>query len=298
MSIGAVLASARREAGLSVTQVSDQARVREMIVSDIEDDDYSACGGDSYARGYIRIIALAVGTDPKPLVREYNTTIAEDKGELATRRKRLRLGWVAVLVLVWLGIAAYDLRAGLPGVTSAAPAARVHPVTHSHAGRAPSAPKTVISGAAAVRTLTPVSATAFGSSGAGKGDAPQLAPLAIDDSPATAWHTDWYATARFGDLYTGTGLLLDLGRPATITAAQITLGPVHGASFELRAGVAPLMASLPAVAQAADAAGAVNLQLTPPAHGRYVLVWFTSLPRDPAGTFQASVYNIRLEGHA
>ena len=58
------------------------------------------------------------------------------------------------------------------------------------------------------------------------------------------------------------------------------------------------MASLPAVAQAADAAGAVNLQLTPPAHGRYVLVWFTSLPRDPAGTFQASVYNIRLEGHA
>ena len=93
-----------------------------MIVTDIEDDDYSACGGDSYARGYIRIIARAVGTDAGPLVREYNTTIAEDKGGLATRRKRLRLGWVAVLVLVWVGIAAYDLRAGVPLVT------RPHPL--------------------------------------------------------------------------------------------------------------------------------------------------------------------------
>ncbi len=297
MSIGAVLASARYESGLSVTQVSEQARVREMIITDIEDDVYSACGGDSYARGYIRIIAQAVGTDPVPLIREYNTTIAEDKGELATRRKWFRLGWVALLVLVWLGVAAYDLRAGLPKVASAAPAARVHPVTQGHAGRAP-APKTAISVAVPARALTPVSATAFGPSGAGMGDAPQLASLAIDDNPATAWHTDWYATARFGDLYAGTGLLLDLGRAATITAAQITLGPVRGASLELRVGAAPLIASLPAVAQAADAPGAVNLQLNPPAHGRYVLVWFTSLPRDPAGTFQASVYDIRLEGHA
>ena len=114
-----------------------------------------------------------------------------------------------MLVLVWLGIGAMYLRAALPKVASAAPAARVHPVTHGHAGRVSPDPKTAISGAAGVRTLTPVSATAFGPSGAGKGDAPQLAPLAIDDDPATAWHTDWYATARFGDLYAGTGLLLD-----------------------------------------------------------------------------------------
>ena len=88
-----------------------------------------------------------------------------------------------------------------------------------------------------------------------------------------------------------------MGRPVTIAAARITLGPDPGASFELRVGAAPALASLPAVAQAADAAGAVNLQLTQPAYGRYVLVWFTSLPRDPAGTYQVSVYDIRLEGH-
>ena len=185
-----------------------------------------------------------------------------------------------------------------PGsVASAAHAARVNPVTHGHPGRAPSVPKTAISKAVPRAYAHPGQRNRVRPRRPGKGDAPQLAPLAIDDNPATAWHTDWYATARFGDLYAGTGLLLDLGRPATITAAQVTLGPVHGASFELRVGTAPLISSLPAVAQAADAAGAVNLQLTPPAHGRYVLVWFTSLPRDPAGTFQASVYDIRLEGH-
>ena len=73
MSIGEALAEARRAAGLTVTQVSDQTRIRETIITGIEDDDYSACGGDSYARGYIRSIARAVGADPEPLIREYDT---------------------------------------------------------------------------------------------------------------------------------------------------------------------------------------------------------------------------------
>jgi hypothetical protein len=160
----------------------------------------------------------------------------------------------------------------------------------------PSAPKRSGAGAVPARTLTPVSAVAFGSSGAGRGDAPQLAPLAIDGNPATAWHTDWYATANLGGLYAGTGLLLDMGHTATITAARITLGPDQAASFQLRVGGAPLLGALASAAQAADTSGVVDLRLTAPAHGRYVLIWFTRLPRDPAGTFQASVYDIRLEG--
>ena len=74
VSIGEALADARRQAGLTVSCLSDRARVRETIITAMEGDDYSACGGDSYARGYIRIIARAVGADPEPLIREYNTT--------------------------------------------------------------------------------------------------------------------------------------------------------------------------------------------------------------------------------
>ena len=301
MSIGEALADARRDAGLTVTEVSEQARIREKIITHIEDDDYSVCGGDPYVRGYIRIIAGALRADPDPLIQEYNTAIADDVSAPVTRRRRLRPNWAAVLVLVWVGIAAYDLRAGLPQVTSAATSASAHSVTHrpaAHAGHVPPAPKRPITSGVPVRTLTPVSAAAFGPSGTGQGDAPQLAPLAIDGNPATAWHTDWYATAGFGGLYAGTGLLLDMGRTDTITAARITLGPDQGASLQLRVGAAPLLAGLAPVAQAVDTAGAVYLRLTTPAHGRYVLIWFTSLPRDPAGTFQASVYDIHLEGQA
>jgi hypothetical protein len=147
-----------------------------------------------------------------------------------------------------------------------------------------------------VRALVPVRATAFGVSGPGEGDNPGAARRAIDGRPGTAWRTDWYTTARFGNLYPGTGLLVDMGRPVTITAAIITLGSRHGAGLELRVGAAPTLADLPPVAQAADAGGVVRLRLRTPAHGRYVLIWFTRLPPDPAGTFQASVYDLRLEG--
>ena len=72
MSIGETLADARRQAGLTVTQVSERTRIRESIIRAIEQDDFSTCGGDFYARGHIRSIASVVGTDPVPLVREYD----------------------------------------------------------------------------------------------------------------------------------------------------------------------------------------------------------------------------------
>ena len=72
MSIGDTLADARRQAGLTVTQVADRTRIRETIIRGIEQDDFSACGGDFYARGHIRSIASVVGIDPVPLIREYD----------------------------------------------------------------------------------------------------------------------------------------------------------------------------------------------------------------------------------
>jgi len=144
--------------------------------------------------------------------------------------------------------------------------------------------------------LIPVSAAAFGVTGAGQGDDPQLARLAIDHSRATAWTTDWYTSAHFGNLYSGTGLLIDMGRPVTVTSAQIWLGSAPGASFQLRVGSTPALTGLPPVARAFGASGVVRLQLSRPAHGRYVLIWFTKLPLDSKGNFQASVHNVRLEG--
>jgi len=336
VSIGEVLAEARRGAGLTVAQVSQRTRIREAIITGIEGDDYSACGGDFYARGHIRAIARAAGADPEPLIRAYDTArrgplpLPGDATEPVTplresnmaRRaplplpadvtgpvtpgrghERRQLTWTVALGLalaVALGFAAYHFLAGLRQAASAAPTARAHPATHHHASHGTPAPKTTPTpttrGVVPAQTLTPASARAFGPYGSGQGDNPQRAHLAIDGSSVTAWHTNWYTTARFGNLYPGTGLLVDMGQPVTITAAQIRLGRAHGARFQLRVGVAPSLANLPPVASAASAGGLVRLRLITPAHGRYLLIWFTRLPPDPAGTFQASVHNLRLQG--
>src|SRR5262249_5399848 len=71
--IGDTLAQARHQAGLTVAEVSQRTRIRETIIRKIEEDDYSECGGDFYARGHIRAIAKAVGADPGPLIEEYDT---------------------------------------------------------------------------------------------------------------------------------------------------------------------------------------------------------------------------------
>ena len=149
----------------------------------------------------------------------------------------------------------------------------------------------------AARALAPASAMAFDPYGDGQGGNNQIAPLAIDRSAATNWHTEWYTTADFGDLKPGTGLLLDMSKTVTISAARITLGSSRGADFQLRAGsTATSLAALRTVARAESAAGVVNLRLSTPARARYLLIWFTRLPPGPAGTFQVSVYDVRLEG--
>jgi hypothetical protein len=70
--IGETLAQARRRAGLTVAQVSEQTRIREAVIEGIEGGDYSACGGDFYARANIRSIAKAVGAESGPLISDYD----------------------------------------------------------------------------------------------------------------------------------------------------------------------------------------------------------------------------------
>jgi cytoskeletal protein RodZ len=354
VSIGEALAAARRQAGLTVTQVSQRTRIRDRIIRGIENDDYAGCGGDFYARGHIRNIAKAVGADPGPLIQEYDTThLAPQESTAADvlppvphirRHKRRLLQQAVVLaIVVALGFASYDFFSGSGHATSAASSGRAQSVAHGSSGRGrphtapasagaanpyagtavpprtPAPPRTTVPPrpaipprpavpprharpavpprhAVPVRALIPVSATAIGADGRGHGDNPRLARLAIDRSPATAWHTDWYTTARFGNLYRGTGLLLNMGRAVAVTGAQITLGGVHGARFQLRVGAAPWPADLRTVARAANAGGVVRMRLTTRARGRYVLIWFTRLPRQRAGTFRASVHNIKLDG--
>ena len=141
--------------------------------------------------------------------------------------------------------------------------------------------------------LVPVSAAAFGPNGTADGDHPQNASLVLTE-PALGWKTQWYATPEFGALKTGTGLLLDMGRPVTITAVLVTLGGQPGADLELRGG--RYRGGLTTLADAADVGGSVDIPLSQPAYARYILLWFTKLPPDGAGTYQVTVHGITVRG--
>ena len=111
----------------------------------------------------------------------------------------------------------------------------------------------------------------------GTGDDPQDAHLAIDGLRGTAWHSDWYTTPGFGNLYLGTGLIVDMGRPVTVTAVRVTLGAARARTSRSASATSRPCALAP-VAPSAGPGGAVRLTLASPAQGRYVLVWLTKLP--------------------
>jgi cytoskeletal protein RodZ len=339
VSIGETLAQARHQAGLSVSQVSEQTRIRPPIIRSIEADEYEACGGDFYARGDIRSIAEVVGTDPEPLIHEYDQAhrapgpvSATSLDELLQRSRpqwHRRPGFMLVFglaaIVIVLGFIGYRMM-GSPGSGPALSVAAdgnasPTPAASGDAGRpdaARSARATAGSSAPAAgqsaqattgsapptpaptpvqevrsHTMAPASAAAFGPHGTG--DHPQNAHLAIDGVRGTAWRTDWYTTAQFGNLYSGTGLLVDMGRPVMVTGIRVTLGPAAGTHFQIRVGDRPNLGALRPVGRWAGPGGIVRLGLSP-TRGRYVLIWFTKLPQDRAGTYQADIYGIGVKG--
>jgi cytoskeletal protein RodZ len=72
VTVGETLTEARHQAGLSVDELSERTRIRGTVIRSIEQDDYDACGGDLYVRGYVRALAGAVGIDAQPLIREFD----------------------------------------------------------------------------------------------------------------------------------------------------------------------------------------------------------------------------------
>ncbi|MBO0835856.1 MAG: DUF4115 domain-containing protein, partial [Actinobacteria bacterium] len=130
-----------------ITQVSQRTCIRETIVRGIERGDYSACGGDFYARGHVRSIARAVGLDPDEILREYDATRAPSSPITAADvfqpftpvklKERRRPNWTVVLLV---GIVAV---AGIVGFRyfahSSSPSVPVASGHHSQHGAAPGA---------------------------------------------------------------------------------------------------------------------------------------------------------------
>jgi putative peptide zinc metalloprotease protein len=227
--------------------------------------------------------------------------------KLNRRHPVLRVPSVAVVILIAAGLA---LHWGLLpiGRAAASPqpaeaAAGWHPpmVLPSQPGR----PAHPAGPAGAV--LPPVSAHGFDalrSPSSDPGDENNdLARYAIDGNPATAWQTQYYYNPVFSGLKTGTGLILDMGRPVRLRSVTVTFGPAPGANVAIEVGnhntrAASTLSTFTTVAKAQDVGGTYTFTCTGAAQGRYVLIWFTKLPPAGSGRFQALIFNIVVRGSA
>ena len=71
MSLGSIISKARKDAGLSIEDLSSSTNIRVALLRDIEANNFANCGGDTYARGHIRNIAQRLGIDPQEFLSVY-----------------------------------------------------------------------------------------------------------------------------------------------------------------------------------------------------------------------------------
>lgn len=163
MSVGDALAQARSQAGLTIAQVSQQTCIRETIIRGIERGDFSACGGDFYARGHIRSIARVVGLDPEELVREYDAIhgaphaiTAADVFEPSTPirlKERRSANWSVVMVIVLALVLGYGVYRLVDHGTSPRPVAAAGGA-HAKASKSPASSPSPTPSAVHHRRLT------------------------------------------------------------------------------------------------------------------------------------------------
>ncbi|MGH3271386.1 MAG: discoidin domain-containing protein, partial [Trebonia sp.] len=200
---------------------------------------------------------------------------------------------VVVVVLVAAGVVGWALsHRGSPG--TAAP-----PTNSPSSSSAPAAAASVV--------ITPVGANSFDALGKDGGNEDGSgARYAIDNSPSTFWHTDYYFTyPNLGNLKQGTGLILDMGKQVRLSQVVVQFGASCCTDVEIEIGndntpVPSALNSFTKVATSTTAHGSTTFDVSSTATGRYVLIWMTRLPplAGSANQYQAQIYNVVVRGPA
>jgi cytoskeletal protein RodZ len=72
MNLGEVLHNARTSVGISLEDLAAATSIRAGLLSEMEKNNFSHCGGDIYARGHLRNLAPKLGLDAQELINLYN----------------------------------------------------------------------------------------------------------------------------------------------------------------------------------------------------------------------------------
>lgn len=162
MSLGSLIAKARKDAGLSLEDLAAKTNIRISVLSEIEKNNFSHCGGETYARGHVRNIASILKADQKEFIRLYEE---EQGGETRSMKDLLiensvmrlpaearKVSWkvlviISVASLFVVGIAQVVIsNINTNDVVGAAPTASASPTAAESPSAEPSAQSTFSTG--------------------------------------------------------------------------------------------------------------------------------------------------------
>lgn len=162
MSLGSLIAKARKDAGLSLEDLAAKTNIRMSVLSEIEKNNFEHCGGETYARGHVRNIAAILKADQKEFIRLYEE---EQGGETRSIKDLLiensvmrlpaearKISWkvlvlISVVSLFVVGIGQVVIsNINTNDVVGAAPSASASPTAAESPSAEPSAESTFSSG--------------------------------------------------------------------------------------------------------------------------------------------------------
>jgi len=118
MTTGSQIRDLREAAGLSKDELASMLSIRVGLLSQMETNDFSHCGGDTYARGHLKNIAARLGLEPDFFLQMYNTEHSlehrgiheqlADNNVASIPREPRKISWkvpalISVIVLVIAG---------------------------------------------------------------------------------------------------------------------------------------------------------------------------------------------------
>jgi cytoskeletal protein RodZ len=79
MTLGSTIRDAREAARISLESLSDSTSIRMGLLTEMENNNFAHCGGDTYARGHLRTIAKRIGLNPQILLDLYDEQHSTEK---------------------------------------------------------------------------------------------------------------------------------------------------------------------------------------------------------------------------
>lgn len=136
------------------------------------------------------------------------------------------------------------------------------------------------------------------------------AKFTVDDDKSTAWETQGFYQAKFGNRKTGMGVLINLGTPRTLSDVRVETS-VPGVAMEIRTGTSDpgnssdgdkaLLASYTRLGdgdiEKTDGTNEVFSVFDPEKKYQYILVFLTELPQGDDGRYRVNVNNIEVYGN-